>query len=149
MGGHRSPQLVCREEGGHFTWDDGELSRHSTARLLASPDFPHHRLDQLIPQVEETRKFLSLMLLLKPDQSLEAFVGPSRDPLRNLKQRGPDVLPQHWVVNQALGSAACISRASCKHQALSESQGSSYQLLPIISPAQHIPCKQPTVAKLW
>lgn len=71
--------------GGHFTWDDGELSRQSTAELLASPDFPHHCSDQLVPQVEETRKFLSLLLLLKPDQSLKAFVGPSGDSLHNLK----------------------------------------------------------------
>ena len=110
--------------------DNGALLRQSSAGLLASPDFPHHCLDQLIPQVEETRKFLSLLLLLKPDQSLKAFISPSGDPLRNLKQRmaeEPDmVFPQCWAVKQALSSTVHISRVSCELQALSKPQGSSH-----------------------
>lgn len=99
--------------------------------LLATPDFLHHCSDQVTPQMEETRKFLSLLLLLKPDQSLEAFVGSSGNSFHNLKQRAaeePDiVLPQHCVVKQALGGITHISRAFCKLQALSKPQGSSPQ----------------------
>lgn len=92
------------------------MLRQSAAELLASPDLPHHCSAQLIPQLQETRKLLSLLLLLKPEQSLEVSVGPSGDPLRNLKQGVAEeshvILPRRWVVTPALDSTARISRAS-------------------------------------
>lgn len=39
----------CSLGTAHLTWDDGELSRGSNARLLALLDFPLHSLDQLAP----------------------------------------------------------------------------------------------------
>lgn len=126
------PHGRCLERTrGHFTWDGRALLRESPAGLLAVPDFLHRGSDQAVPQVEETRHFLSLLLLLKPDQSLEPFVRSSGNSFCNLKQRAaeePDiVLPQHCVVKQALGSITQSSRAFCKLQALSKPQGSSAQ----------------------
>lgn len=80
--GHRVPSSGMRE-----SW--GGKAPLGLLHCLLFPSL----LDQLLPQLEESREFVILGLLLTPHQSLESPAGPGGDSLHDLKQKSLALSP--------------------------------------------------------